>query len=283
MSNPFPLAGVLGYPVSHSLSPKLHSAWLADLGLAGAYIPLAVAPENLPVAISGLKALGFVGANVTIPHKETVMALVDSIDETARAIGAVNTLVISEAGIEGRNTDAEGFLAQLQRKAPRWQETLKAKSVLILGAGGAARAVVYALGQAGVLKLILTNRNRGRAEALVPLSAPAEVEVIDWSDRNQAIENAGLIINTTSLGMRGQPPLEIDLSKAPSDAIIYDLVYSPLNTNLLRTAARQSLVCVDGLGMLVLQARAGFRAWYGADPSTDESVFRRLAGWLPKG
>jgi shikimate dehydrogenase len=280
MSEAFRIAGVMGHPVGHSLSPVLHNGWLTDLGLQGVYLPLDVQPEALGAAVAGLKALGFAGANVTIPHKEAVMAHLDEIDDTARAIGAVNTLVVSGDRILGRNTDVEGFLAHLEASAPAWKSTLEGRSALILGAGGAARGIVYGLKTAGVARLIVANRSRDRAEALAA-GLGNGIEVIDWPARIGAVEGAGLIVNTTSLGMRGQPPLELDLAGASPGTIVCDIVYNPLHTNLLRSAAQRGLKTVGGLGMLVHQARAGFAAWFGVVPPVNDQVYRRLVDALP--
>lgn len=275
MSASFPIAGVIGFPVAHSLSPLLHGGWLADLGIKGAYVPLEVAPSDLPAAIGGLKALGFAGANVTIPHKESVLQLVDSIDSVAQAIGAVNTLINRGGVIEGRNTDAHGFLANLDGKVPGWRSMLGNRTALVLGAGGAAKAVLYALRAAGISRIAIANRHAARAKLIAH-----DCQFIEWGDRNRAVPSAGLIVNTTSLGMRGQPVLELDLSRAPQDAVVYDLVYNPLRTELLRGAAARSLRTVDGLGMLIHQARAGFSAWFGVEPPIDEAIYSRLAAAL---
>jgi shikimate dehydrogenase len=279
MTKDFRIAGVIGYPVAHSLSPLLHNGWLKDLGIAGAYLPLEVRPQDLPQAIAGLKALGFAGANVTIPHKEAVIPLTAAVDATARAVGAVNTLVIENGRILGRNTDVEGFLAHLEASVPGWKAKLDGRGALVLGAGGAARAVLYALSQASVTNIVLANRSAERASTLARTSSA--IRVVAWEKRHEAVSGAGLIINTTSLGMRGQPPLELDLARAHKGAIVYDLVYNPLPTDLLRKAKGQGLQAIDGLGMLVHQARAGFKAWFGAEPPVTPEIFRRLAAALP--
>ncbi|MFZ1990893.1 MAG: shikimate dehydrogenase [Alphaproteobacteria bacterium] len=280
MTSTFHLAGVIGWPVSHSLSPRLHSAWLQELGIAGAYVPLPVEPHALPAAIAGLKALGFAGANVTVPHKEAVLKLVDALDPTARAIGAVNTLVIEGGRIEGRNTDAFGFIENLKASQPEWRAKLGARAALVLGAGGAARAVVYALAQSGVSRILIANRSAERAMALALDLGGKSATAIPWDERSEAVREASLIINTTSPGMRGQPALGIHLSAAAQGTIVYDLVYNPLETPLLHAARKQGLATVDGLGMLIHQARAGFKAWFGADPPVTSETHRRLAAAL---
>jgi shikimate dehydrogenase len=280
MTTAFRLAGVIGWPVSHSLSPRLHGAWLSELGIPGAYVPLAVEPHTLPAAIAGLKALGFAGANVTVPHKEAVMKLVDSLDPIARAIGAVNTLVIEGGRIEGRNTDAFGFIENLKAAQPDWRAKLGSRSALVLGAGGAARAVVYALAQAGVAHIRITNRGAERALALALDLGGTAAKAIAWDERSEAVGEAGLIVNTTSLGMRGQPSLVLDLANAAPGTVVYDLVYNPLETPLLHAARSRGLQTVGGLGMLIHQARAGFKAWFGADPPVTAETYRRLAAAL---
>jgi shikimate dehydrogenase len=280
MTSAFRLAGVIGWPVSHSLSPRLHGAWLAELGIAGAYLPLAVEPQALPAAIAGLKALGFAGANVTVPHKEAVMKLVDELDPIARAIGAVNTLVIDGGRILGRNTDAFGFIENLKAAQPDWRMKLGDRAALVLGAGGAARAVVYALVQVGVANIRITNRRVERALALAHDLGGAAARAIAWDERSEAVREAGLIVNTTSLGMRGQPILELNLANVAAGTIVYDLVYNPLETPFLNAAHSRGLQTVGGLGMLIHQARAGFKAWFGADPPVTSETHRRLAAAL---
>lgn len=280
MTKSFRLAGVIGWPVSHSLSPLLHGQWLADLGITGAYVPLAVERQNLAPAVAGLKALGFAGANVTVPHKEAVTQLVDDLDPVARAIGAVNTLVIDKGRIEGRNTDAFGFMENMKAALPGWRERLGHRPVLVLGAGGAARAVVYALSRAGASHILIANRGAARAAALALDLGGKAARAIAWDERIEAVRAAGLIVNTTSLGMRGQPPLHLTLDRAAPDTIVYDLVYNPLETPLLSAAKQHGLATIDGLGMLIHQARAGFKAWFGADPPVTAETHRRLAAAL---
>jgi shikimate dehydrogenase len=255
------LAGVVGWPVGHSLSPRLHGFWLDRHGIDGAYLPLAVEPDKFESALRGLVDLGFRGVNLTIPHKQAALALCDEIAPLAARIGAVNTLVFQDGRIQGSNTDAFGFLENLRLGAPAWDPT--AGPALILGAGGAARAIAVALLDAGAPELRLTNRTAARAEALAQeLGATA----VPWETRGAALEDIVLLANTTSLGMTGQPPLELELDRLPTAAVVTDIVYAPLETDLLAGARARGNPAVDGLGMLLHQARPGFEAWFGAAP-----------------
>lgn len=275
------LAGVLGWPVGHSRSPRLHNYWIARHGVNGAYLPLPVAPENLPAAVRALGHLGFAGANVTVPHKLAALAACDEIDATARRIGAVNTLVFRVDGsLFGTNTDAEGFLANLRAGAPGLDPT--AAPAVVVGAGGAARAVVVALLEAGAVEVRLTNRSRERAEALAGDFGDA-CAVVPWAARAEALAGAGLLVNATSLGMTGQPPLDLPLDALPPGAVVNDIVYDPLKTPLLTAAAARGNVAVDGLGMLLHQARVGFRAWFGVDPAVDTALRRHVAADMDPG
>ncbi len=264
------IAGVMGWPVGHSRSPRLHGFWLKRYGIDGAYIPMAVKPENAAEAIRALPKLGFAGCNVTVPHKEAALATADSVDAFARRIGAVNTLVIDADGsIAGSNTDAPGFFANLRQEAPAWQP--KRAAAVVLGAGGAGRAVAAALVDAGVPEVRVVNRNVARAESLArDIGGP--IKVMDWDDRAIALGDAGLLVNTTTLGMTGQAPLDIALEALPTEALVNDIVYAPLETDLLRRARARGNVVVDGLGMLLHQARAGFKAWFGVDPEVDQAL-----------
>ena len=264
------LAGVLGWPVSHSKSPRLHGYWLERHGIDGAYLPLPVAPENFAAAVRGLVDLGFRGANVTVPHKEEALALAlaDEADDNAKRIGAANTLVFRDGRIVASNTDGFGFLANLEQGAPDWQPEAPA---LVLGAGGAARAVIVALLDSGCRELRLCNRTAGRAEVLRDTFG-SSVRVVPWEERESALADLGLLVNTTSLGMKGQPPLSLDLGGLPAAAVVNDLVYAPLETPLLAAARRQGNPAVDGLGMLLHQARPGFEAWFGVRPEVDTAL-----------
>ena len=264
------LAGVLGWPVSHSKSPRLHGYWLERHGIDGAYLPLPVAPENFATAVRALVDLGFRGANVTVPHKEEALALAlaDEADDNAKRIGAANTLVFRDGRIVASNTDGFGFLANLEQGAPGWQPEAPA---LVLGAGGAARAVIVALLDSGCRELRLCNRTAARAEVLRDTFG-GSVRVVPWEEREAALSDLGLLVNTTSLGMEGQPPLSLDLARLSASAVVNDLVYAPLETPLLAAARRQGNPAVDGLGMLLHQARPGFEAWFGVRPEVDAAL-----------
>lgn len=260
------LAGVLGWPVAHSRSPQLHGHWLQRYGLDGAYVPLAVAPGDLERAVQALPRLGFRGFNVTVPHKEAVAGLVDQIDPAARRIGAVNTVVADDDGrLRGSNTDGFGFIEAMRDRLPGWQPS---GAVVVLGAGGAARAVVAALQDCGAVQIRLANRSPQRSEALIA-DLGGTIETVDWAQRAAALAGAVLVVNTTTLGMTGQPPLDLDLAELGPEAAVFDIVYTPLETPLLQSARRRGLQAVDGLGMLLHQARPGFRAWFGVDPVVD--------------
>jgi shikimate dehydrogenase len=268
------LAGVMGWPVAHSRSPRLHGAWLAEHGIDGAYVPLAVRPEHLPGALKALYWLGFAGANLTVPHKEAALALVDRVEPTAARIGAINTIVVAPDGtLEGRNSDAYGFIENLRQGAPRWRME---RPAMVIGAGGAARAVLVALIDAGVPEIRLANRTRDRADALAQAMG-THARVVDWRARAEALDECGLLVNTTTQGMTGQPALDLVLARLPVDAVVNDIVYAPLETPLLRTARARGHVVVDGLGMLLHQGRAGFRAWFGVDPRVTPEL-RRIVG-----
>jgi shikimate dehydrogenase len=255
------LAGVVGWPVGHSLSPRLHGFWLDRHSLDGAYLPLAVEPENFESALRGLVDLGFRGVNLTIPHKQAALALCDDIAPLAVRIGAVNTLVFEDGRISGSNTDGFGFLENLRQGAPTWDPS--AGPALILGAGGAARGIAVALLDAGVPELRLTNRTAART---ADLARELGVTAVPWESRGAALEDIGLLVNTTSLGMTDQPPLELDLACLPTTAVVTDIVYAPLETELLASARARGNLAVDGLGMLLHQARPGFEAWFGIAP-----------------
>ena len=258
------VAGVLGWPVGHSKSPRLHGYWLATHGIDGAYVPLPTPPATLAAAVRGLSALGFVGANVTVPHKETMLGLIDEITPTASRIGAINTLFIGNDGkIRGDNTDAFGFIQNLRATVPRF--AVAAGPAVVLGAGGAARAVCVALADAGCKRIVLLNRTEQRARD-VAKAAGSAVEPGPWSGRAAALDGAALLVNTTSLGMTGQPALDLALYRLPKTAVVYDLVYAPLETPLLSAARGRGHRTVDGIGMLLYQAQAGFAGWFGVKP-----------------
>lgn len=271
------VAGVMGWPVAHSRSPRLHGYWLKACGVDGAYVPLAVPPDGLERALRALPALGFRGCNVTAPHKERTLALADEADETARRIGAANTVVVAPSGaLRVSNTDAFGFMENLRRRVPGWPATQPA---LVLGAGGAGRAAVAALLDAGVPEVRLANRSAARARRLAE-DFGGRVLPVAWAEREDALDGAGLAVNATRLGMTGQPPLDLALDALPGDACVCDLVYAPLETGLLRRAAARGLAAVDGLGMLLHQARPGFAAWFGRDPEVTPALRAHVAEGL---
>lgn len=270
-------AGVIGWPIKHSRSPLIHSYWLKQLGIEGRYEKIAVEPENLPAFISTLSANDFQGINVTIPHKEAVLALADKQTDEAKTIGAANTLWFEQGQLIAGNTDGYGFLTHLKNSAEHWQQ---AKPAMVLGAGGAARAIIYALIGENVPEIILTNRTRSRAEELASHFQnhvrQGQLTICDWEEKEEEIYKIGLLVNTTSLGMSGNQPLEIDLTRLPAYCICYDIVYTPLETNLLRKARARGLVGVDGLGMLIHQAAPGFEKWFGIQPIVTNALFQLL-------
>lgn len=263
------LAGVMGWPVEHSLSPRVHGYWLEHHRIDGVYVPLAVAPRDLERALTALPALGFRGVNLTLPHKERALGLCHEADDLARRVGAVNTIVVRDGKLIGSNSDGFGFLENLKAGAPGWRPEVA--SAVVLGAGGAARAVVAALIDAGAPQVRIVNRTRPRAEALAA-SLGGTISVHGWKQRHAALAGAGLLVNTTSLGMAGQPPLDLDLGGLPRDAVVSDLVYAPLMTPLLEAARARGNPLVDGLGMLLHQARPGFEAWFGSRPEVTDAL-----------
>ena len=265
-----PLAGVIGYPIAHSKSPKIHGHWLKTLGIQGAYIPMEVEPANLKEVVSTLPKMGFVGANVTLPHKEAIMEIADFVTDRAALIGAVNTLIFRADGkIQGDNTDGYGFLENLKTGAPDWAP--QAGPAAVLGAGGAARAVIASLLDAGVPEIMLSNRTRVRADRLKSVFGN-RVTVYDWVQAGNMLDHAALVVNTTSLGMIGKPELRVPLDGLRPDTVVTDLVYAPLKTKLLETAEEMGCVTVDGLGMLLHQAVPGFERWFGTRPEVDRAA-----------
>lgn len=265
------LAGVMGWPVAHSKSPRLHGYWLARYGIDGSYMPLPVAPENFPKALGSLADLGFAGVNITIPHKEMAIAECDELSDRARRIGAVNTISFTEDGrVLGDNTDGFGFIENLRQGAP--DTGFCSGPAVVLGAGGASRAVLVALLDEGSPEIRLANRTRKRAEDLATDINDPRLRVIDWPVSGDALADASLVVNTTSLGMVGQPALEIDLEGLPSSAVVTDIVYAPLMTDLLVQARSRGNPVVDGLGMLLHQARPGFHRWFGIDPEVTREL-----------
>jgi shikimate dehydrogenase len=267
------LAGIMGWPIAHSRSPALHGYWLTENGIDGAYVPLAVHPDRLEQALRALPALGFRGCNLTIPHKQAALKMMDRVDAFARRIGAMNTVIVAEDGaLEGSNTDVFGFRENLREQAPDWQP--RNGPAVVLGAGGSARAVIAALGALGVGDICLVNRSMGRAETLAgDLATPeTRITVHPWESRAQVLDGVGILVNTTSLGMDKEPPLDIDLGTLPLSAVVVDIVYVPLETGLLAAARRRGHRVVDGLGMLLHQGRPGFAAWFGAAPQVTSAL-----------
>jgi len=265
-----PLAGVIGHPIAHSKSPRLHGHWLKTYGIAGHYIPMDVAPQDLETVLRTLPKAGFVGVNVTVPHKEAVMAIADQITDRATLIGAANTLIFREDGkIHADNTDGYGFMENLHNGAPDWDP--KAGPALVLGAGGAARAVISALLEAGVPEIFLSNRTRVRADKLRE-DFGKRVQVIDWVQAGNVVEDSDLVVNTTSLGMVGNSELRVPMDGLKPSAVVTDLVYAPLKTKLLLTAEEAGCTAVDGLGMLLHQAVPGFERWFGERPVVDSAT-----------
>jgi shikimate dehydrogenase len=277
-SDRFLLAGVMGWPVMHSRSPKLHNYWLAQHGLTGAYVPLAIRVDRLGAALRALAALGFSGVNLTIPHKEVAMTLVDRIEDAARAIGAINCVTVgSDGSLSGANYDGFGFIQSVLDAVPGWQAG--ERPAVVLGAGGGSRAVVFSLIERGVKELRLTNRTMAKAEKLAA-EIRGPISVVPWADREKALDGAGLLVNTTSQGMVGQLPLEIRLDALPQDALVADIVYSPLITPLLAAARGRGNTIVDGLGMLIHQARPAFKAWFGIMPEVTAALRKLMQATL---
>jgi shikimate dehydrogenase len=267
------LAGVMGWPVAHSRSPLLHGWWLRRYAIDGAYVPLAVRPERLEQAIRALPALGFAGCNLTIPHKEAALRIVDRADAAARRIGAVNTIVVGADGdLSGSNTDAFGFVESL---GPSWRAD--AGPAVVIGAGGAARAIIVALAERGAPEIRICNRTLERAEAL---GSELGGRPVAWERREAALEGAALVVNTTSQGMKGEPPLDLALDRLPRTATVCDIVYVPLETPLLAAARARGNRTVDGLGMLLHQARPGFEAWFGVAPEVTPELRQAVEATL---
>ena len=265
-----PLAAVIGHPIGHSKSPNVHGYWLRKYGLRGHYIPIDIAPEKLSDLLVKLPELGFVGANVTIPHKEQVMEIADLITDRATLIGAANTLIFRKDGrIHADNTDGYGFIENIRQTIPDWNPN--SGPATVFGAGGACRAVIASLLDVGVPHIYLSNRTRPRAEKLRD-DFGNRVQVIEWVQAGNVLEESDLVVNTTSLGMSGKPEMRVPLDGLKPGAIVNDLVYTPLRTRLLATAEERGCRIVDGVGMLLHQAVPGFERWFGKRPEVDENV-----------
>lgn len=268
--NQIPLAGVVGSPIAHSKSPQIHNHWLKKHGLLGQYIPMDVKTENLESVIKALPKAGFVGVNITVPHKEKILNLVDLVTDRAILIGAANTLIFRKDGkIHADNTDGVGFIQNLRQNAPGWDP--KSGPAALLGAGGAARAVISSLLETGVPEIMISNRTRVRAEAL-KTEFGKRLTVFDWVQAGNMLEDASMVVNTTSLGMIGQPELRVPLDGLRKGTLVTDLVYAPLKTNLLVEAEKLGCITVDGLGMLLHQAVPAFERWFGVRPNVDSAT-----------
>jgi shikimate dehydrogenase len=266
-----PLAGVIGHPVGHSKSPRLHGHWLQHYAIAGHYVPLDVAPENLESVLKTMPKMGFVGCNVTIPHKEAALALADVVTQTARRIGAANTLTFQDGKIHADNTDGIGFIENLRCGAPNWRAD--AGPALVFGAGGAARAVLVALLDAGTPEILLTNRSAARAEALAE-EFGTRIRTVNWDNIEPHLNAVATAVNTTSLGMAGKDAFPFSLENLSNQALATDIVYTPLDTPFLQSARAQGCQTVDGLGMLLHQAAPGFARWFGQMPEVTEETRR---------
>ena len=265
-----PLAAVIGWPIGHSMSPAIHNYWLAHYGIKGHYVPIGLRPENFETGIRSLSKLGFKGANITIPYKETVLGMAKSVSDRAALIGAANTIVFREdGGFYADNTDGYGFIQNLWQQAPDWSASQG--PAIVLGAGGAARAVVSALLEHGAPEVRIGNRTRHRAE-IIRDQFGAKVTVYDFAQTREALHGVATIVNTTSLGMAGQPPLNVRLEFAPRTALAADIVYNPLKTAFIQQAEEQGMRTVDGLGMLLHQAVPGFESWFDLRPEVDDHL-----------
>ncbi|HEY1707615.1 MAG TPA: shikimate dehydrogenase [Rhizomicrobium sp.] len=272
------LAGIAGWPVAHSLSPRLHGHWLAKHKIDGAYVPMPVSREGFASVLNALQAIGFAGINVTVPHKEAAFALAHEVDDAARAAGAANLLVFREGRILGRNTDAPGFAAAL--KQALGAKVVRNQAAVVLGAGGAARAVVLALSSLGAVEIRIVNRVRHRAEMLAATMKPFVQAKLTVVDRVDATDDAALLVNATSAGMHGNAPLDIPLEALPKSAAVCDIVYNPLETDLLKYARTQGHRTVDGLGMLMHQAVPSFEAFFGVRPKVTPALRKLLEAAL---
>lgn len=259
--------GVIGYPIGQSKSPIIHTYWMKKYGLDGTYETIAIKPDELTQGVQKLIDGGYQGFNVTIPHKEAMLDICDEVDDVATAIGAVNTVSIRDGKLFGTNTDSFGFIENLKQHA---DYDLKG-TALVLGAGGAARAIIYGLLENGISQILLTNRTRSRAEKLKPM-APDKISVEEWDKRKELLKDIDLLVNTTSLGMDGQPKLGIDLSNLLPSATVCDIVYKPLMTDLLGQAKNKENQIVTGIGMLLHQARPAFEQWTGILPDVDQNL-----------
>jgi shikimate dehydrogenase len=273
--NTFGIAGLLGWPVAHSRSPVIHNHWLAHYGIAGRYVLFAVPPEKLEAAVRGMAALGLRGCNVTTPHKQAIFPFLDRVDDLARRIGAVNTVVVERDGaLTGFNNDGNGFIQSLRDADPQWRPD--SGPILVLGAGGASRAVVASLAAQGAREIRLTNRTQDKAQEITD-AVGSVVKVVPWEQREEALDGIALLANATSLGSVGKPPLEISLARLPKNALVGDLIYVPPETPLLAQARKAGNITVNGLGLLLNQARPAFNAWFGTMPEITPALLQAVA------
>jgi shikimate dehydrogenase len=274
----FGLAGIIGWPVSHSRSPRLHNHWIEKYGLLGAYVQLPVAPGQLGVALPGLAALGFRGCNITIPHKVDALSLVQELDPVAKRMGAMNTVVVQPDGsLKGFNNDGFGYIQSLLDAKPDWKADTG--PITVLGAGGAARAVVLSLADRGAKEIRLLNRTMSKAQALAD-EFGGPIKALPWEARHDALADAALLVNTTSQGMDKTEPLDLNLDKLPLHALVSDVIYVPLETPLLKAARLRGNATVNGLGMLLNQARPAFHAWFGVMPEITPELRRAIEATL---
>jgi len=274
----YTLAGVMGWPVAHSRSPAIHNHWIRHHGLNGSYVLLPVQPDRLVDAVRGLRALGFAGCNLTIPHKVAAMSLMDRIDPLATRIGAINTIVVEPDGtLSGYNNDAYGFIQSLLDAQPDWRAD--AGPVTVLGAGGAARAILVALAERGAKEIRLCNRSLDKAQALAA-EFGGPIRAYPWAQREEALDGAALLVNSTSLGMKGQDALPLSLDRLPKHALVCDVIYVPLETPLLAAARERGNATVNGLGMLLNQARPAFARWFGVTPEVTPELRRMIEATL---
>ena len=270
-SERFLMAGVMGWPVMHSRSPMIHNFWFKQQGLAGSYVPLAIKPEGLEAALRALHPLGFSGCNVTIPHKQEAMKIVDEIDESARKIGAISCVTVRPDGtLLGSNNDAFGFIRNVQHSEPTWRAD--AGPIVVIGAGGGSRAVCYGLIEAGAKEIRLVNRELTRAE-VVATEFGAAIKAYPWESRHEVLAGAAMLVNTTSQGMVGQTALDLSLDKLPTTALVTDIVYIPLDTPLLVAAKARGNRTVAGLGMLLHQGPLAWQKWFGLEPAVSDELW----------
>jgi shikimate dehydrogenase len=262
--NKFLLAGVMGWPVMHSRSPLMHNYWFKQHNLAGTYVPLAIEPSGLEAALRALPALGFAGCNLTIPHKQTAMKIVDEVDALAKNIGAISCVIVrSDGSLAGTNNDCYGFINNIRQEQPGWRAD--AGPIAVIGAGGGSRAVCYGLAQEGAREIRVVNRSFDRARKIAEEFGPP-LRALPWDQRNDALEDGAMVVNTTSQGMVGQSPLDVRLDKLPKHALAADIIYTPLETPFLADARNRGNPTVNGLGMLLHQGRPAWKAWFGIEP-----------------